>query len=288
LKINVIYAIGFIHHNRHLGGVIIMLDSNTSVEENIGIIESLVNQSAIYLSRSKAEEELRESEEKFRSLVENSQDIIYSLNLNGEFVFVSPSWTSLLGHPLDQVIGKPFTQFIHPDDIEKCLLFAQKVVEMHQSQDSIEYRVKHADGSWRWFNTRAVSLIDETGKVIDYQGIARDITDAKKAAEELQNSEEKYRLLTENTSDVIWVLNVAKSKFTYISPSIFNLRGFTAEEAMEEKLEDSLTPESGSIRDGTFCFFLFAFSFLTFCFFKHKGRYCRYLFYPEILKVLLR
>ena len=60
----------------------------------------------------------------------------------------------------------------------------------------------------------------------------------------LQESEEKYRLMTENASDVIWVLNVKSKKFTYISPAIVQLRGYTVEEAMAQTLEESLTPES--------------------------------------------
>jgi PAS domain S-box-containing protein len=65
-----------------------------------------------------------------------------------------------------------------------------------------------------------------------------------KAEEKLKESEEKYRLLTENTLDVIWVLNLSLGKFTYISPSVFLLRGLTAAEAMNESLEEAVTPES--------------------------------------------
>ncbi|KUO57946.1 MAG: hypothetical protein APF84_16280 [Gracilibacter sp. BRH_c7a] len=61
---------------------------------------------------------------------------------------------------------------------------------------------------------------------------------------ELKTSEEKYRLLTENASDVISVFNVTKNKFTYFSPSIFYLRGITEAEALNERLEEALTPES--------------------------------------------
>jgi PAS domain S-box-containing protein len=62
--------------------------------------------------------------------------------------------------------------------------------------------------------------------------------------DDLKVSEKKYRLLTEFTADVIWVLNVSSGKFSYISPSVFQLRGFTAEEAILETLEDALTPDS--------------------------------------------
>lgn len=64
---------------------------------------------------------------------------------------------------------------------------------------------------------------------------------------DLKESEKKYRFLTEFTADVIWVLNITRGNFSYISPSVYQLRGFTAEEAMAEALEDSLTPDSVEI-----------------------------------------
>ena len=71
-----------------------------------------------------------------------------------------------------------------------------------------------------------------------------DVTDKVREREQLRISEEKYRLLTENASDVIWILNWSSEKFTYISPSVFSLRGYTAEESVNKGIEDALTPES--------------------------------------------
>ena len=128
--------------------------------------------------------ELRESEEKYRVLIENSHDIIYTLTADGVFSFVSPSWTALLGHPSGQVIGQPFHQFIHPDDLPDCLVFLQTVIETGQRQEGIEYRVRHTDGSWYWHTSSAVPLRNEAGTVVGFEGTARDITQHKRLEEE--------------------------------------------------------------------------------------------------------
>jgi PAS domain S-box-containing protein len=141
---------------------------------------------------------LRVSEEKYRLLIENSHDIIYTLTLDGVFSFVSPSWTTHLGHQVTQVIGKPFQQFVHPDDIARCMVFLRAMNELGQQQTSIEYRVQHADGTWRLHNTNAVPLRDKAGTVVGFEGIASDITERKRTAKALQESEERYRRLSED------------------------------------------------------------------------------------------
>ncbi len=136
--------------------------------------------------RRRAEEALKESEERYRHLIENSHDIIYTLTANGIFTFVSPAWTALLGHPVNQVAGQSFQPFVHPDDILGCMTWLHKVIETEQRQEGVEYRVQHINGSWRWHTSSAVPLRDETGTIVGFEGTARDITERKQAEEEIR------------------------------------------------------------------------------------------------------
>ncbi len=172
------------------------------------------------------------SEERYRRLVENSYNIIYTLTLDGSFSFVSSSWTNLIGHPVNQVIGHNISEFVHPDDIQKCISFINLVSNTRQRQEGIVYRVKHVDGSWRWHITSAVPLFDDTGDIVSFEGIAADITERKSAEDALHVEKQKYQTLTESMKDVVWILDPETLMFTYMSPSIVNLTGYTADETM--------------------------------------------------------
>jgi len=122
---------------------------------------------------------LNESEAKFRAFVENANDIIYSLSLDGILTYVSPNWTEILGHPLNDVIGRHFEQFIHPDDVPACHSFLQQVWHSRQKHSGIEYRIRHLNGHWCWHRSNAAPLFDKNDIVNSYTGIARDITEHK-------------------------------------------------------------------------------------------------------------
>lgn len=134
--------------------------------------------------QKRAEEALGESEKKYRLLIENSHDIIYTCTANGILTFVSPAWTELLGHPVSDVTGKSFQLFVHPDDIPGCRTWIKKVIEYGERLDGGEYRAKHVNGTWCWHTSSAVPYLDETGATAGFYGIARDITEHRQAEKE--------------------------------------------------------------------------------------------------------
>ncbi|HPI20386.1 MAG TPA: PAS domain S-box protein [Candidatus Kapabacteria bacterium] len=142
--------------------------------------------------RNEIIEALKHSEEKYKILVENANDIIYSLTLNGDFIYVSPVWKKLLGHEPNELEGKSFSEFVHPDDIPTCFEFLQKIIESKSNQAGIEYRVLHKDGKWRYHKTNGAPLLTPDGKVSYFIGVARDITENKKTEEELKANEQQF------------------------------------------------------------------------------------------------
>ncbi len=138
--------------------------------------------------RKASEEALRHSEQRFRSLVENANDIIYLLTPEGVFTYASPNWTDILGDEVSEVVGTSFAPRVHPDDLDKCYAFLNTVIETGSRKSGIEYRVKHKDGGWRWHTTNASCLKDSEGNVMNFVGIARDITEKKQTQLDLEHA----------------------------------------------------------------------------------------------------
>lgn len=180
------------------GGIWLDIRLSPLVDES-GRVLGVLGLSHDISDRKQAEAALRESETKYRMLVENSHDIIYTIRADGIMTFVSPSWTTLLGHDPAYVTGKPFQHFVHPADVPECEAFLAKVVSTRERQSGIEYRVIHADGSIRIYTTTISPILDDKGSIVSYIGNARDITETKQFQNAIRESNRKLNLLSSIT-----------------------------------------------------------------------------------------
>lgn len=208
-------------------------DEYCYTEHDKDFLTSVASQVTIAINRKRSEEALKQSEEKHRLLIENSHDIIYTINLYGEITFLSNAWSLLLGYPISKIIGQSFSQLIHKDDRKSYQNFIKNIVDSNTRQSGVEYRVKHADGTWRWHTSSAVPILNESGKCIGIEGTARDITEQKFAEAALSESEERYRALVENSP--VAVMLAQKGRFIYSNQSGLNLFGFQSVDDIKGK-----------------------------------------------------
>jgi PAS domain S-box-containing protein len=224
----------------------IVFDNRYSIiRDDKGEIVSVTGIALDITERHRAKEALQQSEQKFRSIVENANDIIYQLTPDGVFSYVSPNWVDILGHNISEVEGNVFVQFVHPDDVPICLGTLHRAIETGQKQSGVEYRVRHKNGAWRWHTSSLAVLRDASGTVLSVIGIARDISDRKHAEDALRESEERFRNLVESTNDLIWETN-EHGIYTYMSPQIKDTLGYEVEEVLGKTPFDFMLPEEAS------------------------------------------
>lgn len=160
--------------------------------------------------RKQAEEALRESEAKYRDLVEKISDVIYAVDVGGALTYVNPAAESLLGLPVEQLVGQPFAQFIHPEDLGRAQNNHQALLS-GEVIGPAEYRLLTASGQTRWIRVTSQPMTEE-GRVAGLQGVLTDITERKMVEEQLENAAitaERQRLARELHDSVTQSLHSA-------------------------------------------------------------------------------
>jgi len=189
----------------------------------------------------RVEEALWSSREIYRAVVESSTDYIVRCDVDGRFLFGNQAAIKLLGGTQAAPIGKT------PEELGFCPAFQRiwdtrlQYVVAHGFPTSFEFEMVIA-GQTQTLDMRFSPEYSATGSVVSVLGVARDITERKNAERELARREEQYRVLTETMKDVVWVLDVESGMFRYVSPSVYALRGYTAEEVVAAPVDHAMTP----------------------------------------------
>ncbi|MCX6121962.1 MAG: PAS domain S-box protein [Ignavibacteriales bacterium] len=187
-------------------------------------------------ARKRAEEQLRQSEERFRLIAENATDLIAVLDLEGKRIYSSPSYKSILGDP-ESLRGTDSFQEIHPEDREKIRRIFQETVRTGIGQRS-EYRFLLEDGSVRYIESQGSVIRDENGNTIKVVVVSRDVTKRKQAEEELKKSEGKFRAIFNNASDGMFLVDLNARKFFMCNAMCMKMLGYTQEEFLNLDIDD--------------------------------------------------
>lgn len=140
--------------------------------------------------RRRQEDAQRRSEEMYRLLAENSLDMITRHDLEGRYLWASPSARTLLGLEPDELVGHEALEFIHPDDQALAKSSIGRIVTEHETSNVV-YRLRHRSGSWIWVESMSRVVRNDSGRLVEIQVSTRDITKRRTA-------EERYRALFEN------------------------------------------------------------------------------------------
>lgn len=212
------------------------------LKDNKGHVFALVGIARDITERKKTEETLKESEKKYSTLVEKASDGVVILQ-DGICKFANKAVEKISGYSLEELVGKPVFD---------------KIASEHRELVSERYKQRMAEKSApSVYNIKFISRIgtekeiEVSSAVIPYEGrpavlaTVRDLSERKKMDEALLKSEEKYRLLVENITDVIFILD-AEGYFTYISPAIKNYNGLASKDLKGQSLMDLVHPEDRS------------------------------------------
>ncbi len=207
----------------------------------VAALGSLAGQLGLALDSLELREQLhqRRSSRRFKALVENSSDVVIVVDDEGRVTFVSPTVSRLLGRQEEEVLGAEAVELLHrPDQLQFRRLVAAPG-KPGSPTPAIEVRLRHGSGELRWFEVEASDLRDEdeiNGVVVT----ASDINDRKRAEAQLLRSEARFRLMVQNSSDVVAIVD-ENALISYVSPSIYRMLGFSPVEVLGRNVYELLS-----------------------------------------------
>jgi PAS domain S-box-containing protein len=202
-----------------------------------------INQICIDVTEQRrAQAGLRESERRFRAMIENSTDLIALIDEKGNILYASPSTTRILGYELEDYVGKNGFDFMHPDDKHATAEMLSKLLKNPGMTISTQYRTRHKDGRWLWIEASGTNLMDEPtigAIVVNY----RDITERKRAEEEIMLQKSYFQQLFENSPEAVVILDNA-DRVVNINKGFEKMFHYSLDEIRGKNINSLLVPEN--------------------------------------------
>ena len=198
--------------------------------------------------RKKAEENLRESEEKYRAILQNIQEGYYEVDLNGNVVFCNDYLCKIMGYPTEELLGTNNRRYMDEVSAKHVFETFNRVFVTGEPSKSLHWELIRKDGSIRTVEISVSLLRNAKDEPVGFRGILRDVTEKKLADEALRESEEKYRELVDHAPAGIYEVDFIQRKFVTINDVMCEYTGYTKEELLGNMTPfDILTEESKAL-----------------------------------------
>jgi PAS domain S-box-containing protein len=207
-------------------------EPRTPSVSDLQLIEGAGHIALIAIERKRTEDALRESEERFRRIVDSIPGLICTMTAAGEVEIVNRQVLEYFGRTLEELKGWVTTDAVHPDDLPRVITAWRRSVETGHPYD-IEHRIRRTDGVYRWFHVRALPLRDTEGRIVRWYNLNTDIEDRKHAEEALRRDEEEARRMTDAIPELILVLTPDGSPL-YANAKLLEYAGMTLEDVLAE------------------------------------------------------
>jgi formate hydrogenlyase transcriptional activator len=251
--------------HRRLGGLAVgSTEVNAYNAEEVSFLSLVANQvalavdDALNLDASRhAERALHASEERFRLIVDSIPGLVVTMTAEGALESVSQQCLDYFGMAIDQLKDWTTSDIVHPDDLSRVLVTWRRSFETGHPYDS-EYRIRRADGVYRWFHVRALSLADTEGRIIRWYALHTDIDDRKRSEDALRASEQSLRLIVDSIPGLVATTNAAgepqgfnRQVLEYFGRTAEELKNWTAGDIVHpDDHAGLLTANMGSIETG--------------------------------------
>jgi PAS domain S-box-containing protein len=201
---------------------------------------------------------LTESEQRYRMIVENVHDVVFTVDFNFQFTFISHHRTLLTGYTPEEIRKIPADKLVTAQSLEFVSNVFAKAMESRKNWQpnqanrsrTLELEAYHKNGGTVWLEITAAFSSDAHGKAQGIVAVARNITARKKIELALEESEKRYRMIVENIHEVVLTTDLNLHQI-YVSPSCQWLIGYNQEEVMSLPIDRLLTPDSFTLAQNT-------------------------------------
>jgi PAS domain S-box-containing protein len=235
--------------HRRLGGLAV---GSTEVDaysrEEVSFLSLVANQVALAVddalnfdASQHAEEALHASEERFRLIVDSIPGLVVTMTAEGALESVSQQCLDYFGMAIDELKDWTTSDIVHPDDLSRVLATWRRSIETGHPYDA-EYRIRRADGVYRWFHVRALPWRDTEGRIIRWYALHTDIDDRKRVEEALRASERNLGLVVDSIPGLVNTMT-AEGKNEFVNQQVLAYFGKSPEELNSWATSDLIHPD---------------------------------------------